>query len=90
MEERWIQLEFDFGPPPAPKKKRKKNRVIDYEAIAIAIGDKEVTTQQLREYAGLEENESVNLVRDYLTINYTLYSERRGFYKMLKPVKKEE
>lgn len=89
--EKWIQLEFDFGPP-AEKKPRKKRvkKVFDYTQIAIAISDREISTNELRQIAGLEQNESVNLVVEYLSLNYTLYSERRGFYRMLKPVKKED
>lgn len=89
-EERWIQLEFDFGPPIQKPRKRKVKKVFNYTQIAIAIGDREINTNELRKIAGLEQNESVNLVVEYLSLNYTLYSEKRGFYKMLKPVKKEE
>lgn len=89
MEERWIQLEFDFGLPEQQPRKRKK-KVFNYTQIAIDIADREISTNELREIAGLGRNESVNIVVEYLSLNFTLYSEKKGFYKMLKPVKKEE
>lgn len=59
---------------------------MDYDALARWIGCRGVTAREIAEHCGVPIGSAFGII-DTLSINYTLYQEDRGLYRMLKPVK---
>ena len=64
---------------------RKRSARIDYAALAEWIGTRAVTARELAAACGVPYPNVFGVI-DTLSINYTLYAEKRGVYRMLKPV----
>lgn len=63
--------------------------MVDYEALAVWIGSREVTVTEIAAWCGVSYQSAFHVI-DTLSINYTLYACKRGYYKMLRPVIKKE
>lgn len=86
MKKNTRQLWLDFGEIDEKPRRRRLSEA-DYLEIAIAIGERDVTLEELKKIAG--PGVAINHVIDYLSINYTLYDVCRGVYAMARPVKRK-
>lgn len=86
MTDKYGQLLLDFDS--SNEIKKKPRRIINYEELAVWIGDREITLKELKEKTGIYTS-AINNVIDMLSINYTLYDVRHGVYKMASPVRRK-